>query len=68
MNKIKIKFLKSFISPLSNRREKPGTVLNVPESQFWLKRLEQNDVEKIKAEAKKAKKASAEVKNKKEGK
>ena len=51
-NSMRIKIKKKFINPLSNRREKEGTELNVPKNQFWLKRLRDGDCEKIKAKSK----------------
>ena len=47
-NKIKIKILKKFASPLTGRRTEIGEELNVPANQFWFKRIAEKDCEKIK--------------------
>jgi len=44
-----VKILVGFTSPLSGLKLKPGDCLNVPKSQFWFKRCEQKDCEKLKS-------------------
>ena len=44
---IKVKVLKSFPDPRSNLMLKVDSTINVPLAQFWLKRLEEKDIEKV---------------------
>lgn len=63
---MKVKILKPFPSPLTNKMTAAGEVINVPKSQFWLKRIQQKDVEEVK-NVTKAKAPKADVKNKEKG-
>ena len=45
---IRVKVLKSFRNPLTDRMAKVDQCMNVPESIFWLKRLSTGDCEKSK--------------------
>jgi len=51
-NSMRIKVLKSFPSPLTNRMAEVDSELNVPKSQFWFKRIEQKDCIEIKKKTK----------------
>ena len=53
---MRVKVKKAFMSPLTNRMAEVDSEMNVPMKQFWLKRLQQGDCEKIKR-AKKVKAA-----------
>lgn len=57
---VKIKVLRKFKNPKTNRFTKVGEEMNVSENIFWLKRLEAKDCEKI--IFKKAKSVNAEHK------
>lgn len=46
-NAIKVKVLKKFINPLTNRMAEVDQVLNVPEGIFWLRRLDAKDCERV---------------------
>lgn len=52
---IRVKILKPFLSPLTNRMTKAGAEINVPQNQFWLKRIEQKDCKKLALKVKKKK-------------
>lgn len=45
---IRVKVLKPFRNPLTNRMAQVDQCMNVPETIFWLKRLAVNDCEKSK--------------------
>lgn len=66
-NAIKVKVLKMFRDPLTNRMAEVGHVMNVPKSRFWFKRLKDGDIEKVSKLKAKAPKAKAEVKENKKG-
>lgn len=53
-NEIKVKVLNSFKNPINGKQLKVDQVLNVPHNGFWIKRIEQKDVEQIKVTKKKA--------------
>lgn len=52
MEKMRVRIKKRFLSPLSNQMLKVDAELNVPQSQFWFKRVNDKDVEKIKMKVK----------------
>lgn len=60
-NSMRVKVIKSFLSPLNNRLAKVDSEMNVPKSQFWYKRAEQGDIKILKEKIEK-KKAKAEIK------
>lgn len=45
---IRVEIKKAFPSPLTGHRTKVGEEVNVPHNQFWLKRIDQGDCEKVK--------------------
>ena len=47
-NKIKIKVLKKFTSPITGRRVVIGEEFSAPANQFWFKRIAEKDCEQIK--------------------
>jgi hypothetical protein len=53
VNETRVKIKNQFLSPLTNRMVKIDEEINVPLNQFWLKRLQLGDCEKVKR-AKKA--------------
>lgn len=57
---IKVKILKKFKNPKTNRFTKVGEEMNVSENIFWLRRIQAKDCEKV--STKKAKPISAEYK------
>lgn len=59
-NEMRIKVKKKFLSPLTNRMADIGQEMNVPMSQFWFKRLQAHDCEKIKLKVKVKQKEKAE--------
>ncbi len=67
-SEMRIRVLKSFLSPLHVGLLKVGQELNVPEGRFWLRRLMDKDCAKIKPVPQskpKTSKASKEVKGSK---
>lgn len=51
-NSMCVQVKNQFLSPLTNRLEKVGAQMNVPKNQFWLKRIEDGDCQKIKMKTK----------------
>ena len=64
---MRIKILKEFRSPLTNKMTEINSEINVPMVLFWLKRIKEKDCEKIKLKTKPAAK-SAQKENKKDSK
>jgi len=65
---IRIKILKSFHSPLSNKALKVGQELNISPNRFWFKRLNDKDCEQISLKSRKIAKKENEVLENKPGK
>lgn len=66
-NLIRVKILKVFPNPRTNRKTKEGDEIKVPKNQFWLRRLADKDCEEIskKSKAKKLEVSKADVKENK---
>jgi len=46
-NEMRVKVKKQFLSPLTNRMAKVDEEMNVPQSRFWFRRLQEGDCQKI---------------------
>ena len=57
-NDMRVKVKAQFLSPSTYRMLKVGDEMNVEKNRFWLKRLQQGDVEQVSAKTKAAPKAS----------
>lgn len=57
-NDMRVKVKAQFLSPSTNRMLKVGDEMNVEKNRFWLRRLQQGDVEAVAAKTKAAPKVS----------